>query len=41
VVLSAARQDVLRWVNGNWKLTHRTILLDQSTVATLNLAVLL
>jgi 3-phenylpropionate/cinnamic acid dioxygenase small subunit len=40
-LLSAVRQDVLRRVNGNWRLARRTIVLDQSTVATLNLAVLL
>jgi len=40
-LLSAVRQDVLRRVNGSWKLVHRTILLDQATVATLNLAVFL
>lgn len=40
-LLSAVRQDVLRRVNGNWRLASRTIVLDQSTVATLNLAVLL
>ncbi|MEW6299846.1 MAG: 3-phenylpropionate/cinnamic acid dioxygenase subunit beta [Thermodesulfobacteriota bacterium] len=40
-LLSAVRQDVLRRVNGDWRLARRTIVLDQSTIATLNLAVLL
>lgn len=41
-------RDVEEWVNeedgrvkGNWTLAHRRILLDQSTVAILNLAILL
>ncbi len=40
-LLSAERRDVLRRVDGGWRLARRTILLDQSTVATLNFAVLL
>jgi len=40
-LLSAERHDVLRQVNGSWKLAQRTILLDQSTVGTHNLAVFL
>ncbi len=40
-LLSAERQDLWRRLDGEWKLARRTILLDQSTVATHNLAVFL
>lgn len=40
-LLSAERQDVWRRVDGAWKLARRTILLDQSTVATHNLSIFL
>jgi len=40
-MLSAERRDVLRRVNGNWKLARRLILLDQATIATHNLSIFL
>jgi 3-phenylpropionate/cinnamic acid dioxygenase small subunit len=40
-LLSAERQDVLRRDQVGWKLTSRIITLDQSTVGTKNLAILL
>lgn len=38
-LLSAERHDVLRKVDGNWKLAKRVVYLDQSTVATNNFAI--
>ena len=40
-LLSAERRDLLRLVEDGWKLTQRTILLDQTTLATHNLSVFL
>jgi len=40
-LLSCERHDVLRRVNGEWKLARRTILLDHSSLPTHNLAVFL
>src|SRR5713226_2616557 len=40
-LLSAERRDVLRRVDGRWKLARRLVLLDQSTVATHNLSMFL
>lgn len=40
-LLSAERHDIVRQVEGNWKLARRVILLDQSTVGTLNLSIFL
>lgn len=39
--LSAERHDVLRRVNGQWRLASRTVLLDHSVVTTRNLAIFL
>ena len=40
-LLSAERHDLLRRVNGAWKLARRIILLDQTTVSTHNLSIFL
>ena len=40
-LLSAERQDVLRSVDGRWLLRARLIRLDQGTVGTKNLALLM
>lgn len=39
-LLSAERHDVLRRVNGQWKLARRLVLLDQTTIGTHNLSIL-
>lgn len=38
-LLSAERQDILRSVDGGWRLSQRVILVDQSTLATHNLSI--
>lgn len=40
-LLSGERRDILRRVDGEWKLAHRTVVLDQSVVLTHNLAVIM
>ncbi len=40
-LLSAERHDVLRRVDGAWRLTRRSILLDQANLGTRNLAIFL
>lgn len=37
-LLSAERFDVLRWEDGAWKLARRKVILDNTTVPTLNLS---
>ena len=37
-LLSAERQDVFRQVNGSWKLAQRKVILDNTTLPTLNLS---
>lgn len=37
-VLSAERRDVLRRVDGSWRLARRRVILDSTTVPTLNLS---
>lgn len=37
-ILSAERQDRLRQVDGSWKLARRRVILDNTTVPTLNLS---
>jgi ethylbenzene dioxygenase beta subunit len=38
VVLSAERRDVLRRVDGEWKLAKRVVLLDSATLPTMNIS---
>ena len=40
-LLSGERHDVLRQVGGGWKLARRTVILDQSTLPTHNLPIIL
>ncbi|GBC82757.1 Biphenyl dioxygenase subunit beta [bacterium HR10] len=40
-LLSAVREDRLRRVNGQWKIAHRRVLLDSSTVPSDNLSIFL
>lgn len=40
-ILSAERQDVLRRVEGSWRLARRLIVLDQAVVGTRHLGILL
>lgn len=40
-LLSGERYDVLRWTADGWRLTKRTVLLDQVTLGTQNLAIFL
>lgn len=40
-LFSAERQDVLRRVNGSWRLASRLVLLDQTVVGTRHLAILI
>jgi 3-phenylpropionate/cinnamic acid dioxygenase small subunit len=40
-LLSADRQDILRRVDGGWKIAYRRIVLDQSTVGSHNLSIFL
>jgi len=40
-LVSASREDVLRRTDGAWKLARRTILVDQATLGTPNLAIFL
>ena len=40
-ILSAERRDVLRQFDGQWKIAHRTIFMDQATLAMHNLSVFL
>lgn len=40
-LISAERHDVLRRVDGVWKLARRRVILDQSTLATHNLPIIL
>jgi phthalate 3,4-dioxygenase beta subunit len=40
-VLSAGREDLLRWSAGAWRLARRTILVDDSVLRTQNLAIFL
>jgi len=40
-LLSASREDLLRRTNPGWKLARRTILVDQATLGTPNLAIFL
>ena len=40
-LVSGERRDLLRRVNGKWKLAKRLILVDQSTLGTRNLAIFL
>ncbi|HYX91065.1 MAG TPA: aromatic-ring-hydroxylating dioxygenase subunit beta, partial [Myxococcaceae bacterium] len=37
-LLSAERHDVLRQVNGGWKLARRRVILDNTTLPTLNIS---
>ena len=37
-LLSAERHDVLRQVNGSWKLARRKVILDNTTLPTLNIS---
>ncbi len=37
-LLSGRRQDVLRFVDGQWKIAKRIVLLDQTTLATHNIS---
>ncbi len=39
-ILSAERKDVLRQVDGEWKLARRVVHLDQATITTHNLSIL-
>jgi ethylbenzene dioxygenase beta subunit len=38
VVLSAERRDVLRRVDGEWKLAKRVVILDSATLPTMNIS---
>jgi 3-phenylpropionate/cinnamic acid dioxygenase small subunit len=40
-LISGERQDVLRRVDGGWRLARRRVLLDQATLGTRNLAIFL
>ena len=40
-LISAERHDVLRKIDGNWKLAKRIVFLDQTTLGTQNLAIFL
>ncbi len=40
-LFTAEREDVLRRVNGRWKLAHREVLLDQTVLGTQNISVIL